>query len=1220
MSARRALLIGVPENKKDPTLNLPVVQNDIELMQVSLEACGYVVTHLGVDDPSEVSANLIEEAISESCSSAPEDSTLLLYFSGHGIHYNGKDFIVPWDGSLADPSRIERSLVSTDISAAVNRSRARLIVFFVDACREGVQWQNKSIRLQGWGRAQLKIAEKRHFLLVYSCRPGELSQYVSGPESFSLFTKALSAVLSPANPSESLEEILQATQKELDALIRKYKKNAQHLRLAGEQELESPYLQYKISDGQLIEGRVYNIHATWVDSVKESRLWRLAGANDPAKELFYKEQACQLTASCVSELQKAEQALANDPWRDLLYPQRTLACLEMLINSLPNFALSYIEAFALIVSPFVKEAIYQCAVSAMAQANPLNLSDRKDKDLLKQRRKLLMTHSSYPQLVRKAQQVRNKEISQAIASWLMHRSIQKDPDAWQSQPDGHISVDFDHALNCCQNPGEPILSRYQLLEYAQCLGCDPGRIERKDRTYFLQERIILNSKENAQELREQLIGYLLCIAGWMALDIRSMSDVLPDHIGVADPINPESLHDSLRSSNWKAIGTGRTLDVQCDHPAIDYALRDLVDRANGALSLIQGRAAMGRDSLACLVTLPTRLLSDQIKPRMLQGKAAYETPHLKFQLANDEVRELLMGEALYDRPELAIRELYQNALDACRYRLARLQYLERTGQLDRTIRWQGRIEFEQGTDRRKRRFLECRDNGIGMGRREIEECFARAGKRFSDLPEFIEEQNEWLRCNPPIRIYPNSQFGIGVFSYFMLADELEVETCRMDRKGRPGMRLLITIPGSGSLFRIQELGPGKDAGTRVRLYLRNSQPLSKLSCVDVLIQLLWVSEFETHAKEKSKQATWKPNVLRHPSLSSEKIIKNPDLPVWWTTERGQILADGIIINIQDRYHDRSEEGDIADLLICGLVVNLTGEYKPKLTVDRRKARAFETNWVLKSAQATVPFLVSWTELSYTWIWLLLSFFPEYEELIHRELIRMKRTLSFTGKVLGSPVPLNVSYHEDTVSERIFGIKRYKRVGIYTSYSGQSIDPQLIGLSKINVSQVGVKRLDGQIFLLVWEAWNYDLSEDRYGFGFEKNNAVLQTRKTFEPGKEKEQLLDLQIMISKWARKRKDDLLSRLHVWRQAGLILPAWFEEALDGLAKNGLNDHYTFTHIPRSRLAWRRTRKIAMYHLTRLKLNLGRMAYRVIITLFLTLALFYLLFLAVLLARRALQ
>src|SRR6185369_11319461 len=133
--------------------------------------------------------------------------------------------------------------------------------------------------------------------------------------------------------------------------------------------------------------------------------------------------------------------------------------------------------------------------------------------------------------------------------------------------------------------------------------------------------------------------------------------------------------------------------------------------------------------------------------------------------------------------ELALRELYQNALDACRYRRARLQYLERTGRIEESMKgWQGLIEFSQGTDPVKGRFIECRDNGIGMGRRELESCFAKAGKRFCDLPEFIEEQNEWMRCDPPIRMYPNSQFGVGVFSYFMLADELEIETCRLDRR------------------------------------------------------------------------------------------------------------------------------------------------------------------------------------------------------------------------------------------------------------------------------------------------------------------------------------------------------------------------------------------------------------------------------------------------------
>ena len=82
----------------------------------------------------------------------------------------------------------------------------------------------------------------------------------------------------------------------------------------------------------------------------------------------------------------------------------------------------------------------------------------------------------------------------------------------------------------------------------------------------------------------------------------------------------------------------------------------------------------------------------------------------------------------------------------------------------------------------------------------------------------------------------------------MLADEVEVETCRMNRDGSPGELLHVRIPGSSGLFRIQRLGQGDKSGTRIRLYLNRSRHEGKLiSCIESLRKLLWVAEFDTEA-------------------------------------------------------------------------------------------------------------------------------------------------------------------------------------------------------------------------------------------------------------------------------------------------------------------------------------------------------------------------------------
>src|SRR4051812_27711543 len=70
-------------------------------------------------------------------------------------------------------------------------------------------------------------------------------------------------------------------------------------------------------------------------------------------------------------------------------------------------------------------------------------------------------------------------------------------------------------------------------------------------------------------------------------------------------------------------------------------------------------------------------------------------------------------------------------------------------------------------------------------------------------------------ANRPSTFTRIANFGIGVFSYFMLADEIEIETCRLDIDGRPGQKLTVQISSGGSLFRMRSLGRGADAGTRI---------------------------------------------------------------------------------------------------------------------------------------------------------------------------------------------------------------------------------------------------------------------------------------------------------------------------------------------------------------------------------------------------------------------
>jgi hypothetical protein len=137
-------------------------------------------------------------------------------------------------------------------------------------------------------------------------------------------------------------------------------------------------------------------------------------------------------------------------------------------------------------------------------------------------------------------------------------------------------------------------------------------------------------------------------------------------------------------------------------------------------------------------------------------------PNLRFTLNQKRIIELLMGVGLYKNKYACIRELYQNALDACRCQIARDEALVR--------KTTGRIEF--GTKKEGEEvYLYCLDNGKGMSKKIIENYLLKIGNSYYKSPEFYQEQ-----ARTGYKFTPTSQFGIGILSCFMIGHRIEIVT------------------------------------------------------------------------------------------------------------------------------------------------------------------------------------------------------------------------------------------------------------------------------------------------------------------------------------------------------------------------------------------------------------------------------------------------------------
>ena len=174
-----------------------------------------------------------------------------------------------------------------------------------------------------------------------------------------------------------------------------------------------------------------------------------------------------------------------------------------------------------------------------------------------------------------------------------------------------------------------------------------------------------------------------------------------------------------------------------------------------------------------------------------------------------------MGTKLYGDPEVALRELLQNSIDAC---LLRSAMEESWGNL-----YVPEILINYSTEG-DGDILEIIDNGTGMDQYIIDTYYSQVGSSFYLSPDFYE-----LKSKAKAKFTPTSRFGIGILSCFMVADTVVVDTRKVYGPHDSSEPLNISIEGQESIFWIK---PGQRTvpGTSTKLLLRqNVNPWNSMS-------------------------------------------------------------------------------------------------------------------------------------------------------------------------------------------------------------------------------------------------------------------------------------------------------------------------------------------------------------------------------------------------------
>ncbi|MFF3500740.1 caspase family protein [Streptomyces sp. NPDC003247] len=1023
MGRHLALLVGASDyqSTQGDFSSLGFIPAELEQLRVALTARDFEVELVArgyVDDHGTgINASHIRSSINKALANARMNDTLLIVVSGHGIQHEGRDYIVP-EGLHPFDDHVEESVPVDWAAGAVSRSQADTVVFLLDTCREGVREEAK-------GRGRLvrrapdldwKLERRRKVARIFACSPLEKALWAkggaggdaAGAAPFSLFTRALTDLVREHRPRMTLTQLLASLQTRIDELHTVCGKNGRPQQV--DHQITSGPVRDEIVVLPSLPGaeedpptRSYADHA-WVHIVTEHRAWSLVPASWTGPVAALKQRCAEITARLAAENDLHAPRLTDDPWHDPTHVERTSGQLAQLLIGAPSSErpraltdLMPTEAALLALTPFLAHTVEVRLAATEAQV----LQDDPPQ--------FTTFIERYPRERRRLEQARRAGNAPAVAQirwWLFHRWLLHRGESYhQSVVDPLLPPPADDLADWVPRAlgsgvllrlvNELRLSPFSLLGSGDQPEAQTGVEGAAPRV----RSVVAQGDADQHDVRERLLATLLKLARARAVTPQALPQVLVQNLGVRHQVDLHELRTCLQKSYWDRVAKSITLRATTRHHVGTLAVEMYCDQVDGLLRDIGKQSDLPMD-LRPLENLPARAEPELDAPQHLREA-------IRFRADEERVLDLLMGRNLYKNPELAVRELYQNALDACRHRELRTRYLRRMGRP--LPEWEGLITFKQGVDSQGRHYLRCTDTGIGMGVNEIRHAFAEAGARFVHLPEYVREMALWQQHAEDLKLYPNSRFGIGVLSYFMLADEITVETCRLSMEGRPGQGLRVSIAGPGTLFRIDPLpdDPERDAGTTVTLYLNPPEEgEGPLSCVQVLSEHLWIAPYRTTASMGGTPVRWEADRLRGEALEQHQsghvsplwrhgrgkrvaAARAPGGRLYWVDGKGVYLADGV------------KTGDDA----FGMVVDLRDDLRPELlSVDRVELQRYDEAAVRQLLVDGIPTLISSPVFSYAWALRLAG----SDEKLTVECLEHAAAAGNTWDVFGHEVPVATS--------------------------------------------------------------------------------------------------------------------------------------------------------------------------------------------------------------------
>ena len=155
---------------------------------------------------------------------------------------------------------------------------------------------------------------------------------------------------------------------------------------------------------------------------------------------------------------------------------------------------------------------------------------------------------------------------------------------------------------------------------------------------------------------------------------------------------------------------------------------------------------------------------------------------------------------VYSAHDIFVRELVSNGCDA----ITKLKKLDMMGEYELPEGYKPKIEVIVNPEEKTMKFI---DNGLGMTAEEVEEYITQIA--FSGATQFLEKYKDKTTEDDMI-----GHFGLGFYSAFMVADEVQIDTLSYKEGAKP----VHWASEGGTEYEMQE-GNKTTVGTEITLYL-----------------------------------------------------------------------------------------------------------------------------------------------------------------------------------------------------------------------------------------------------------------------------------------------------------------------------------------------------------------------------------------------------------------